>query len=241
MREPRSNADGSAVRENIAKAIRVLVREGLIPNAGHISVRPPDADWFWTLRHVHVGLDEIGPGDIIACDMDGRSLDPAWQASGERFIYTEIFRSRPDVRAIAHFHPPIAIAFSIARKPLLPILMLGAHIGEVPQYDVPEPIESPTAGRALAQALGRARAVLLRGHGAVTVGETVEDVCALAVMLEHSARMQQAASALGEVKPIDTKGREKIFADAFIHFRDVLWDHHRRGDAVTPFLAQRII
>ena len=42
-------------RDKVAKGVRILVREGLIPNAGHISVRPSGADWFWTLRHVHVG------------------------------------------------------------------------------------------------------------------------------------------------------------------------------------------
>ena len=61
-------------RERIAKGIRILVNEGLINNAGHISYRPPGANWFWTLRHVHVGLEDIGPGDVIAC---GTSLNAA--------------------------------------------------------------------------------------------------------------------------------------------------------------------
>lgn len=232
--------DDMAAREDIARGVRILVREGLIPNAGHISVRPPGADWFWTLRHVHVGLEAIGPGDVIACDMQGRSIDSPWQASGERFIYTEIFTRRPEVRAIAHFHPPMAIAFSIAGKPLLPVMMLAAHIGAVPQYEVPEPVESPRDGQALATALGKARAVLLRGHGAVTVGDSVAEVCALAVLLEYSARMQYTASTLGSVKTIEVQGREKVFADAFIHFREVFWDHHTQRPENTPFLSRPV-
>lgn len=225
-----------ADRERVAKGVRLLVREGLIPNAGHISVRPEGADWFWTPRHVHVGLEKMGPGDVIACDMRGHAVESAWEASGERFIYTEVFARRPDVRAIAHFHPRMATVFSIAGKPLLPILMLAAHIGPVPVYEKPEPVESAADGQALADALGNAKAVLMRGHGAVTVGASVEEVCALAVMLEESARAQYEASQLGTPKAIDTRGREAVFAGAFRHFQEVLWDHHSQSPENTPFL-----
>ncbi len=233
-----NDADQVALRERVAKGIRLLVREGLVPNAGHISYRPPGAPWFWTLRHVHVGLENIGPGDVIACDMRGNAIDSPWSGSGERFIYTEIFARRADVRAIAHFHPHMATVFSVAGRKLLPVLMLGAHIGEIPVYDKPEPVESPADGQALADALGQARAVLLRGHGAVTVGETVEEICALAVMLEETARVQFQAAQIGEPRAIDTRGREQVFGEAFRHFQEVLWDHHNQAPENTPFLRR---
>ncbi len=225
-------------REKIAKGIRLLVNEGLINNAGHISYRPPGANWFWTLRHVHVGLEGIGPGDVIACDMEGNAIDTPWSGSGERFIYTGIFTRRPDIRAVAHFHPRTATVFSIAGRKIQPVLMLGAHIGDIPQFEKPEPVESALDGLALAEALGDAKAVLMRSHGAVTVGESVEEVCALAVMLEESARAQFQAAQLGDVKAIDTKGREGVFQSSFRHFAEVLWDHYRQpGLATKPFLA----
>ena len=238
MKNRPSAPDQLSARERVAKGIRLLVREGLIPNAGHISYRPDGADWFWTLRHVHVGLEAIGPGDIIACDMKGDAIDSPWTGSGERFIYTEIFARRPDVRAIAHFHPHMATVFTVAGRKLLPVLMLGAHIGDVPVYEKPEPVESPDDGQALADALGSARVVLMRGHGAVTVGTSVEEVCALAVMLEETARIQFEASQLGEPRVIDTRGKEKVFANAFIHFQDVLWDHHHQAPENVPFLRR---
>src|SRR4051812_13966230 len=119
-----------AIREEIAKGIRILVRERLVVNFGHISVRLPGANWFWTLRHLHIGLDSIGTADVIRCDMDGRSLEPTWEASGERFIYTEVFKKRLDVKAVAHFHPPMGIAFSIAGHPIVPTLMWAASLGQ---------------------------------------------------------------------------------------------------------------
>jgi L-fuculose-phosphate aldolase len=229
------------IRHKVAKGVRILVREGLIPNAGHISVRPPGTDWFWTLRHLHVGLDSVGPGDVIRCDLKGDAIDSPWEASGERFIYTEIFSRRPDVRAIAHFHPQMATAYSIAGRPLLPILMLAAHIGSVPLYEVPEPVESPEQGQALAVALGQAKAVLMRGHGAVTVGQSVEEVCVIAVLLEESARMQFLTSQLGQPQEIDRTGKEDVFRDAFIHFQEVFWDHHSRQPEGVPFLNRQMI
>jgi L-fuculose-phosphate aldolase len=238
MKHAPTDACHLEVREKIAKGIRLLVNEGLIPNAGHISYRPQGANWFWTLRHLHVGLEDIGPGDVIACDMDGNAIGTPWSGSGERFIYTGVFARRPDVRAVAHFHPRMATVFSIAGRKILPVLMLGAHIGHVPQFEKPEPVESAADGQALAGTLGDAKAVLMRSHGAVTVGDSVEEVCALAVMLEESARAQFQAAQIGEVKPIDTKGREAVFEGSFRHFQEVLWDHYGQpGIATRPFLS----
>lgn len=234
------NSEQQEIREKVAKGVRILVREGLIPNAGHISVRPLGAEWFWTLRHVHVGLDSVGPDDVIRCDMKGDAIDSPWEASGERFIYTEIFARRPDVRAMAHFHPRMATAFSIVGEPLRPILMLAAHIGSVPLYEVPEPVESPEHGRNLAAALGRAKAVLMRGHGAVAVGESVEEVCAIAVLLEESARMQFLAGQLGKPREIDLTAKEDVFRGAFVHFQEVFWEHHTRQSEATPFLDRQM-
>jgi L-fuculose-phosphate aldolase len=231
-----SDASHLADRERVAKGIRVLVREGLIPNLGHISLRPDGADWFWTLRHLHIGLGSVGPGDIIACDFKGHAIDSPWEASGERFIYTELFARRPDVRVITHFHPPVATAFSIANRPLLPVLMLGAHIGRVPQYDKPEPVESAADGQLLADALGDAKAVLMRAHGAVTVGKSVEEVCALAVMLEESARAQYMAAQLGEPSIVDVSGREAAFEALFRHFQAAFWEHHSQDAESAPYL-----
>ena len=233
--------DDLAIRERVAKGVRVLCREGLIRNAGHISVRPPDADWFWTPRHLHIGLESLGPGDIIACDLKGRVIDSPWEAPGERFIHTEMFAARPDVSAVCHFHPSIATVFSIAGKPLLPVLMQGAHLGSIPIYDRPEPVESPEQGRALAAALGKAPAVLMRGHGAVTVGQSVEEVCAAAVVLEETARMQLLASLLGKPQVIDLAGKEEIFRMAFAHFVDVFWSHHTQQPEGQAMLTGRLL
>lgn len=235
------NIDDLGIREKIACGVRVLVREGLIPNAGHISFRAPGRDWFWTPRHLHIGLESTGPGDIIACDMNGDAKDSPWEASGERFIYTGIFSRRNDIHAIAHIHPPMATVFSISKQPLRPILMLAAHIGDVPVYEVPEPVESHADGLALADALGNAKAVLMRGHGAVTVGKTVEEACAIAVLLEESARTQLLASQLGPIQTIETKARESVFENAFIHFQEVFWDHHMQQRENTPFLKRNSI
>jgi ribulose-5-phosphate 4-epimerase/fuculose-1-phosphate aldolase len=219
-----------ANREVVAKGIRILVREGLIVNFGHISYRPPGADWFLTLRHLHLGLESTGAADIIACDMQGRSIGSAWEASGERFIYTEIFARRPDIRAIAHFHPPMAIAFSIVGKPIIPVVLWAAALGDVPQYDSVEQIEKPQDGQALADALGDAKALVMQGHGAITVGQSVPDVCALAVLLEQNARTQHLASSMGEPRPIKFRGREHEFAPGFQEFSSVLWDHHQQTE-----------
>jgi ribulose-5-phosphate 4-epimerase/fuculose-1-phosphate aldolase len=116
--------------------------------------------------------------------------------------------------------------------------MMGAHIGEVPQYDDPAPVESSEAGCVLAEGLGNAKALLLRSHGAITVGRSVEEVCALAVMLEESARVQFMATLLGNPVVIEKEGREDVFAQVFAHFQEVFWQHHSQEPENTPYLSR---
>jgi ribulose-5-phosphate 4-epimerase/fuculose-1-phosphate aldolase len=80
------------------------------------------------------------------------------------------------VRCVAHLHPQFATAFTIAGRPLVPVFQLGAvfPIEGLPVYDDPDLIKTDPEGDAVARVLGSGRAVLLRGHGVVVVGEDVE-------------------------------------------------------------------
>jgi ribulose-5-phosphate 4-epimerase/fuculose-1-phosphate aldolase len=70
----------------------------------------------------------------------------------------------------------------------------------------------------------------MQGHGAVTVGQTVKEVCGLAVLLEQTARTQYLAEQLGKPRTIETRGKEKLFEAGFREFSDVIWEHHSRRE-----------
>ena len=89
-------------------------------------------------------------------------------------------------------------------------------------HEPAELVSTPEAGRRLAAALGDGRAVLLRGHGLVTVGADVEEATVRAVQLERALRLQLAAQSLGPVSPLpddeladldarfESRGRERV-------------------------------
>ena len=76
----------------------------------------------------------LGHGDLVVVDLEGNPRGGRLQPSSEWRLHREIYRRRPDVGAVCHAHPPHALAFACARRPL-PALMPEAVMvleGEVP-------------------------------------------------------------------------------------------------------------
>ena len=119
----------------------------------------------------------------------------------ERYIHGEIFKSRPDINAVVHNHSPSVIPFGVTTVPLRPLFNTGAFIGEgVPTFEIRDfqasgdlIIKTPHLGRSLAATLGAKPAALMRGHGAVVVGESLMLAVVRSVYLELSAKLQMQA------------------------------------------------
>ena len=117
----------------------------------------------------------------------------------EFYLHTEIYRARPDVKAICRTHGVFALTLSVLGRKLGCVHELAVRVGrEVPLYDSAELIATAEEGRRAAQALGQGRALLLRGNGAVTVGASVEEAVVNAILLETSAEVQWRASCIDE-------------------------------------------
>jgi HCOMODA/2-hydroxy-3-carboxy-muconic semialdehyde decarboxylase len=148
----------------------------------------------------------VTPADIVEYDLDGKPV-PANAPNGytERFIHGEIYRARPDVRAVVHTHAPDLVTFSASTVPLLPIAHMAGFLGGgVPKFEIRDAggttdmlIRSPELARALAKTLSDRPAVLLRGHGAVVVAPNLHVVVGRAYYMALNARLQQQAILLG--------------------------------------------
>lgn len=199
--------DVKVLKDRLVTAVKVLIHEGLIDAFGHASLRVPGTDHVLVPGHTHLTektIADIVPDDVVTIDLDGNTLEGEADPPGERFIYTGIYRARADVAGVVHVHPPMAIAFSAADRRILPIWTQGSvFTPEVPVLDYPAQIDTPALGEAVAHALGGCAALLLRSHGAVTVGRTLEEACVIAVNLERNAAMQWVASMLGTPRPIE--------------------------------------
>lgn len=198
------------LKEKLALACRLLYREGLMDHAGLAGARVPGENLLVlnprTMRGTrgrHPGI--MRPEDMVVVDLDGKKIEGQNDPPSETPIFTGVFRARSDIHACLHL--PWATLFSTIGRPLVPLYNLAAVFGEkVPVHPDPNLIQTDPQGRAVAKSLGRARAVILRSHGAVLVGEDVESVFVASVIFEENAKRLYDASLLGRPRPL--KGKE---------------------------------
>ncbi len=190
-------------KEMIVLCMNILAGEGLMEyTAGHVSVRLEN-DLLLMPGHIHPlkrTISSLTVDDIVLCDLEGRVVEGELSLPGEKYIHTEIYKARPDVRSIVHSHPPVSTAFSITDQRILPVTHRSvAFAPSVPVFSRTCQINNPELGQELAVVLGEARAVLLRGHGAVVVGKSLKESCVLSCILEKTAEMQLKARTIGRI------------------------------------------
>ena len=180
-------------------ANRILVAEGVLDAYGHVSMRHTrDPNRYVMSRSLALIL--VTADDMIEYDVDSTPVDANGRRSvRERFIHGEIFKARPDVKAVIHSHSPAVIPFGVTQVPMRPVYHMAAflHVG-VPVWDIRSVQDPDTAGllvqngalgKSLATALGSKRVVLMRGHGNVVVGPDVRTAVARAIYTEVNARL----------------------------------------------------
>jgi ribulose-5-phosphate 4-epimerase/fuculose-1-phosphate aldolase len=198
-------ADPSLVDDLVA-ANRILVDQGVLDGYGHVSVRH-NTDPNRYLMAWSVAPEMVTGGDILEYDLDSNAVDARGKALYlERFIHGEIYKARPDVKAVVHSHSPSVIPFGVSAVPLRPLYHMSAFVGGgVPIFDIRAAtgemtdmlVRNPALGRALAQTLAARPAALMRGHGAVVTGPALPAAVVRSVYLEMNARLQAQAMALG--------------------------------------------
>ena len=209
-----------ALVDKLVLANRILARRGVVDGFGHVSARHNEsAQHFLLARSIAPGL--VRRDDILTFDFDGVAQEAGSpRVYLERFIHAEIYRARPDVHAVVHSHSPSVIPFGVTRMPLRPIFHMSGFLGEgAALFDIREAagdtdmlISSGALGVALANALGKKSAVLMRGHGSTVVGDSVEQAVYRAIYAEVNARLQIEATQLGQVTYL--KSQEALKAAA---------------------------
>jgi L-fuculose-phosphate aldolase len=207
-----------SLKEKVARATRMLVREGLLASSGHVSARVPGTSRV-LIGPADVSRDLVQIEDVVTVDLDSRRLEGDRRPPLETEIHTGIYRARPDVMAVVHSHPVHSVVFSITRKPILPVSVHGAIFADgVPLFEHVGHVDSRELGDALARALGDHRAALIRMHGAVIVGPSVEEAFVAALQLEENAEKQLWAEATGRVAPMTQEEAQRCVRQSFSPF-----------------------
>jgi L-fuculose-phosphate aldolase len=192
------------IKQQMVMAGKVLVAEGHDDfTRGHISMRLPDNPKLFFMKPHSVGLDEITVQNILTIDLEGNVVAGKARRHSEVYIHSEILKARPDLNCVIHTHSPYAVALSGTGRPMRAYSQPGAlFCGEMGLYtDAIALIRSHAMGAAVAKALGRHRAVLLKNHGPVVTGKTIAEAVVAATMLENAAMIQLAVEAAGDAAP----------------------------------------
>ena len=185
---------------------------------GHVGARLPEQEA--VAVQMFRRPEEKGKDDwLVRFDYSLKKLSGVGSIPREATIYTEIFKARPDVDAIVHSHAPMCIALSLAEKPLACVHMQSFRFGEgVPIYPRPIYILDEAEGAELARALDKAAGIMIKGHGIVTVGRTIDEASMHALYMERTAKIQAMAHLLGFAGPTEEflkelgASKDKLFA-----------------------------
>ncbi len=188
--------DSETLKQNLALGIRMLERAEIIDYNGHGSVRIPGTDHI-LINSGPCARNALTARDIVTIDSGGRQLDGHDAPPMEMHIHLEIYKRRPDVQAVIHAHPNWSTYFSMTGVPIRPVFPQAALLGSIPVFDCIDSVNTPELGSRLAHELGESRAVLLKSHGSVIAGSTLEETFALCIYLEENAKRQYRAQALG--------------------------------------------
>jgi ribulose-5-phosphate 4-epimerase/fuculose-1-phosphate aldolase len=221
--------------EDLVAANHILYAQTVLDGYGHVSARhDTNLDRFWLARSMAPGL--VTAGDIMEFDLSGEPVDGQGRPTyAERFIHSEIYRRRGDVKAIVHSHSPAVIPFGVTSVPLKPIFHMSGFLGTgVPIFEIREIagdtdmlVRNPGLGAALALRLGDKSAALMRGHGSVAVGISLPQAVFRAVYLEVNARLQSEAMKLGSINFLTPEEAKLAAAGNDMHVSRpwMLWKH----------------
>ena len=192
--------------ENLAAASRILAAQGVVDGFGHVSMRHPSAPDRYLMSR-SLAPARVVPDDIVEYDLDSNPCNAHGRGSFlERFIHGEIYRARPDVMSIVHSHSPSVIPFGLVNAPLRAMFHNAAFIAAgVPVFDISQRfgatdmlVSDGAKGVALVDAMGKHDIVLMRAHGSVACGPTLQTAVFRAVYTEVNARVQHWTSALAQ-------------------------------------------
>jgi ribulose-5-phosphate 4-epimerase/fuculose-1-phosphate aldolase len=194
-------------KERLTAALRIFGKLGFEEGvAGHITARDPElTDHFW-VNPFGLSFKHIKVGDLILVNHQGQVVEGRYPVNQAAFaIHSQVHEARPDVVSAAHSHSVHGRALSTLGQPLEPITqdVCVFYQDHALFDDFTGVVNDVDEGKRIAAALGDRKAVILRNHGLLTVGSTVDAAAWWFISMERSAQVQLLAKAAGQVVPIE--------------------------------------
>lgn len=189
-------------KQRLAAALRLFAHYGFDEGvAGHITARDPEhADCFW-VNPFGVYFGHIRVSDLLLVNHKGEVIEGDRPVNAAAFaIHSQVHQARPDVVAAAHAHSVYGKAWSALGRSLAPITQDACSFYEDHAVfdDYTGVVLSTDEGQRIAATLGDRKAAILRNHGLLTVGHSVDEAAWWFIAMDRSCQAQLLAEAAGE-------------------------------------------
>ena len=194
------------LKQRLAAAFRLFAKFGYDEGvAGHITARDPiHRDTFW-VNPFTKDFSQICVSNLIRIDHEGEVVEGNWPVNRAAFaIHSRLHAARPDVIAAAHTHSMHGKAFAALGRLLDPITQDSCAFYDDHSLfaDYTGVVLDTREGDRIAEALGGRKAVILRNHGLLTVGPSVDAAAFWFISMDRCCRAQLLAEAAGETVKI---------------------------------------
>jgi ribulose-5-phosphate 4-epimerase/fuculose-1-phosphate aldolase len=224
-------------KERLAASFRLFSRFGFDEGVtGHITARDPEhPDHFW-VNPFGVHFSQIRVSDLMLVNAKGEVVEGKHPLNGAAFaIHSSVHHARPDVIAAAHSHSLHGKAWSSLGRMLDPITQDACAFFEDHAVfdDFTGVVYDTSEGERIARTLGPRKAAILRNHGLLTVGETVDEAVWWFITMDRSCQAQLLAEAAGNPIAIDrenalvTRGQVGTHVAGWFQFQP-LWQRITR-------------
>ena len=175
------NPESRTTAAEVAEAARIISGAGLVEGFGHVSVRDGEGFLITATRP----LGAAGEADVHVVDASGQAAEGAEDVPLETPMHAAVYAARSDVNAICRTHSPAAVRAG-ARSEVPPLVHgLGGLAGEVALSGRTDLVTDQEAGRQIAEDLGNASCLLIRGNGSIATGRSLAEAVVRARYLEE--------------------------------------------------------
>jgi len=178
---------------------------------GNLSCRVGKNDFLITGQHAPLGF--LTAKDLVRIHADGKPVKKNQRASSETPMHLAVYAGT-DAQAIVHVHPPMVLAFSLSQDSFSPLSYEEKYtIGKVPV--IPQDTPTVTKPEAVVEALRYNPVAIIKGHGTVAIGKTLQEAFLYTDLLEEAVHCQFFRNGIGGSRKLDfTNAPESVAVNA---------------------------
>ncbi|HXE53525.1 MAG TPA: class II aldolase/adducin family protein [Tepidisphaeraceae bacterium] len=214
-----SNGNGSAVNGRVSEwkikeqmcdiGRRIWLKGFCAGNEGNHSYRLSENRILCTPTGISKG--NLKPEDICTVDLEGNQVAGKRKRTSEILLHLAIYKSRPDVKAVVHSHPPHATAFAVANVELPTCIHPEAEVflGAVKTAKYVTPGDT-RLGESILPYVKDSNTILLQNHGTVTYDKDLEGAYYKLEIVDAYARILLLAKQIGSIRPLDSAEMKEL-------------------------------